>query len=127
MRAGRSLRLLFDENLPWRVASALWELGFHVSYVGDAGDASARPASPLRGSSDEVVLSHATRVNQTVATSNLDMILLCVEHCQQVIWIDPRGRQFTREDMVLRCSRLSTPRWPRPRRPGRDSRNATAT
>jgi len=101
MRAGRSLRLLFDENLPWRVASALWELGFHVSYVGDAGDASARPASPLRGSSDEVVLSHATRANQTVATSNLDMILLCVEHCQQVIWIDPRGRQFTREDMVL--------------------------
>ena len=101
MRAGRSLRLLFDENLPWRVASALWELGFHVSYVGDTGDASARPASPHRGSSDEVVLSHATRVNQTIVTSNLDMILLCVEHGQQVIWIDPRGRLFRREDMVL--------------------------
>ena len=101
MRAGRSLRLLFDENLPWRVASALWELGFHVSYVGDAGDASARPASPHRGSSDEVVLSHATRVNQTIVTSNLDMSLLCVEHGQQVIWIDPRGRPLRREDMVL--------------------------
>ena len=59
-----------------------------------------RPA-PRRGSSDEVVLSHATKVNQTVVTSNLDMILLCVEHGQPVIWIDPRGRQFTREDMVL--------------------------
>ena len=101
MWAGRGLRLLFDENLPWRVASALWELGFHVSYVGDTGDASTRPASPQRGSSDEVVLSHATRVNQTVVTSNLDMILLCVEHGQQVVWIDPRGRPLRREDLVL--------------------------
>ena len=41
------------------------------------------------------------RVNQTVVTSNLDMILICVEHGQQVIWIDPRGRPFKREDMVL--------------------------
>ena len=34
-------------------------------------------------------------------TSNLDMILLCAEREQQVIWIDPRGRQLRRQDLVL--------------------------
>ncbi len=95
-RAG--VRLLFDENLPWRVASALRELEFSVSFVGDDR---ASPASPARGSSDEDVLSHAEGANQIIVTSNLDMILLCVERRQQVIWIDPRGRQLRREDLVL--------------------------
>ena len=95
------IRLLFDENLPSRVASALWELGFYVSYVGDKGDGSNRPVSPVRGSSDEVVLSYATRVSQTIVTSNLDMILLCVESGQQVIWIDLRGGQLRLEQLVL--------------------------
>ncbi|MYH44100.1 MAG: hypothetical protein F4017_01975 [Acidimicrobiaceae bacterium] len=92
------IRLLFDENLPWRVASALHELRFPVSYVGD-NDAS--PASPDRGSSDAEVLDHAARFNQIIATSNLDMILLCVERDQSVVWIDPRGRQLRREDLAL--------------------------
>ena len=100
-RARAQIRLLFDENLPSRVASALWELGFHVTYVGDEGDGSNRPASPRRGSSDEVVLEHAMRVRQTIVTSNLDMILLCVESGQQVIWIDLRGRQLRLEQLVL--------------------------
>ena len=100
-RTRARIRLLFDENLPSRVASALWELGFHVTYVGDEGDGSNRPAGPARGSSDEVVLSHATRVNQAIVTSNLDMILLCVERGQQVIWIDLRGGQLRLEQIVL--------------------------
>lgn len=92
------IRLLFDENLPWRVAEALQVLDLPVSYVGDD---KANPASPVRGSSDEVVLKHAERFNQIVVTSNLDMILLCVERRQRVVWIDPRGRQLLREDFVV--------------------------
>lgn len=98
MRKQTGIRLLFDENLPWRVAKALQVLKFSVSYVGDTD---ASPASPNRGSSDEEILNHTVSVNQIIVTSNLDMILLCVERCQQVIWIDPRGRQFTRKDLVL--------------------------
>lgn len=95
-RAGS--RLLFDENLPWRVAAALRVLGLPVSYVGDD---SASPPSPVRGSSDEVVLDHASRVSQTIVTSNLDMVLLCVERRQRVVWIDPRGQHLRREELVL--------------------------
>lgn len=50
---------------------------------------------------DSTVLEHATRFNQIIVTSNLDMILLCVERDQPVVWIDPRGRQLRREDLVL--------------------------
>ena len=95
-RAG--IRLLFDENLPWRVAAALQVLEFAVSFVGDD---SASPASPRRGSEDEVVLNHASGANQIIVTSNLDMILLCVERHQRVVWLDPRGRQLRRADLVL--------------------------
>ena len=93
-----NVRLLFDENLPWRVAAALQVLEFPVSYVGDD---KASPASPPRGSSDQIVLEHAERVNQIVVTSNLDMILLCIERQQRVIWIDPRGSHLRREDLVI--------------------------
>ena len=92
------MRLLFDENLPWRVAAALRTLEFSVSYVGDD---SASPPSPGRGSSDEAVLSHAENANQLVVTSNLDMILLCVERGQSMIWIDPRGEHLRRAELVL--------------------------
>ena len=95
-RAGS--RLLFDENLPWRVAAALRILDFAVSYVGDE---SASPPSPARGSSDEVVLDHAIGVRQTVVTSNLDMVLLCVQRRQNVVWIDPKGRNLRREELAL--------------------------
>ena len=96
-RASR-LRLLFDELLPWRVAAALRVLGFQVSYVGmEEGDAPALP----RGSLDEDVLDHARLTNQIVVTSDLGMILLCAEGRQSVIWIDPRGRQLRRSDMVF--------------------------
>lgn len=71
-REASGIRLLFDENLPWRVASALRELRFPVTYVGDAD---ASPASPDRGSADATVLDHAARFNQIIVTSNLDMIL----------------------------------------------------
>jgi len=90
------IRLLFDELLPWRVAAALRILRHRVSYVGNPED-----QQPARGSSDEEVLGHARRTRQVVVTSNHDMILLCIEQRQPAIWIDPRGRQFTRERLAL--------------------------
>ena len=89
-------RFLFDENLPWRVASALRELGYNVSYVGHKKD-----KAPDRGSSDEEVISYARTTNQVVVTSNHDMILLCLEQKHPVIWLDPRGRKITRDEMVI--------------------------
>ncbi len=46
------------------------------------------------------MLAHAKRTNQVVVTSNHDMILLCAEEGESVIWIDPRGRQFRRAEFV---------------------------
>lgn len=34
-------------------------------------------------------------------TSNHDMVLLCAEEGESVIWIDPRGRQFLRNELVV--------------------------
>lgn len=99
LRADRpTTRLLFDENLPWRVAAALRILEYQVSYIGDD---TASPPSPSRGSSDEAVLNHAENANQLIVTSNLDMILLCVERGQSMIWIDPRGEHLRRAELVL--------------------------
>ena len=77
------------------MASALRELGIRASHVGHEGD-----GAPTRGSSDADVLDHAKRTNQVVVTSNHDMILLCAEEGEPVIWIDPRGRQFRRTEFV---------------------------
>lgn len=57
--------------------------------------------APPRGSSDEVVLAHASRTNQIVVTSNHDMVLLSAEAGQTVLWIDPYGRQFKHHDLVV--------------------------
>ena len=89
-------RFLFDENLPWRVASALRQLEYNVSYVGNEED-----GAPTRGSSDEEILEYARETNQVVVTSNHDMILLCLEQPQPVVWLDPHGRKITRDEMVV--------------------------
>ncbi|MGI9032602.1 MAG: DUF5615 family PIN-like protein [Acidimicrobiales bacterium] len=67
----------------------------NASHVGHAAD-----DAPPRGSSDEGVLAHAKKTNQVVVTSNHDMILLCAEQTESVIWIDPRGRQLKRTEFV---------------------------
>ncbi|MGH9269953.1 MAG: DUF5615 family PIN-like protein [Ilumatobacteraceae bacterium] len=87
--------MLFDELLSWPVARALRELGFRASHVGHEGD-----NAPSRGSADDVVLDYARTTNQIVVTSNHDMILLCAEENESVIWIDPRGRQLKRTELV---------------------------
>lgn len=71
------------------------ELGISASHVGHEGD-----KAPPRGSGDAVVLDHARITNQIVVTSNHDMILLCAEQNESVIWIDPRGRQLERTEFV---------------------------
>ncbi|MCY4102477.1 MAG: DUF5615 family PIN-like protein [bacterium] len=92
------LRLLFDENLPWRVAEALRILEYRVSYVGMKAN---HDSAPPRGSSDEEVLEYAQHTNRIVVTSDLGMVMLCAEAGHRVIWIDPRGCQLRRVDMVF--------------------------
>jgi predicted nuclease of predicted toxin-antitoxin system len=87
---------LFDELLRPGVARALNELGFHTSHVGHEGH-----RQPPRASEDETVLAHAIATNQIVVTCNHDMIMLCAERGQSVIWIDPRGRQFRHDELVV--------------------------
>ena len=96
MRPESPLRLLFDELLPWRVAAALRILGYDVSWVGHD-----KTGAPARGASDEEVLQFTTRTSRKIVTSNHDMILLCDEQQQSMIWIDPRGRQFKKEEMAV--------------------------
>jgi hypothetical protein len=78
------------------VARALRELGFKTSYVGHLKD-----GAPPKGTPDQQVLAHATTTSQVVVTSNHDMILLCREQAEYVVWIDPRGRQFKVDELVL--------------------------
>jgi predicted nuclease of predicted toxin-antitoxin system len=87
--------MLFDEQLPPVVPEALRVLGYNASWVGNSDGA------PARGASDEDVLGHTKRTGQVVVTSNHDMILLCAEQAESVIWLDPRGRQFKRDEMVV--------------------------
>jgi hypothetical protein len=61
----------------------------------------ADDGAPPRGSPDSDVLDHARRTNQIVVTSNHDMVMLCAEEGHSVIWVDPWGRQFSREAWVL--------------------------
>lgn len=94
--ARTTIRLFFDELLPHRVAKALRVLGFNVGHVG-----SGENGAPERSSGDDVVLAHAKSTNQVIVTYNHDMILLCAEEGESVIWIDPRGRQFRRTELVV--------------------------
>jgi predicted nuclease of predicted toxin-antitoxin system len=89
-------RLLFDELLPPDVARALHELGFNTSYVGNGAH-----GQPPRGSDDATVLRHAMATNQVVVTYNHDMIILCAELGHPVIWLDPRGRQYRHDELVV--------------------------
>lgn len=77
------------------MARALRELDIRASHVGHTGD-----KAPPRGSPDAVVLRHAKKTNQVIVTSNHDMVLLCAAEAESVIWIDPRGRQFRRPELV---------------------------
>ena len=90
-------RYLFDELLPWRVASALSALEYYTSFVGNKED-----NAPERGSPDQMIIDYARRHNQVLITYNHDMIVLLTEQKQSFIWLDPRGRPFTKEEMVVR-------------------------
>jgi len=78
------------------VARALAELGYAVGHVGG-------PDQPPKGSTDEQVLAHSRRTNQVIVTSNHDMIELCAEAGETLVWLDPYGRKLNYRKMVLRC------------------------
>lgn len=58
---------------------------------------------PPKGSDDEVVLRHAQRTNQVIVTQNHDMIVLCADEGESVVWLDPRDKDLSREAMVILC------------------------
>jgi len=89
-------RLLWDEQLSAKVPQALRVLGFFTSHVGHEGD-----DAPARGSTDREVIEHAQQTNQIIVTSNHDMMLICEEAGQRFVWLDPRGRQYSRAAQVL--------------------------
>jgi len=97
------MRLIFDELLSVRVAKALAALGLRVEHVGGVGQ-------PSKGSSDGEVLEHARRCHQYVVTNNMDMIVLCADECEPVIWLDARGKSWTRAETALVCFR-TVDRW----------------
>jgi predicted nuclease of predicted toxin-antitoxin system len=78
------------------VPQALRVLGFATTHVGSDSD-----GAPARGSPDSDVLGFAQARNQVIVTSNHDMMLLCAEADQRFIWLDPRGRQYSRVEQVL--------------------------
>ena len=83
-----TIRLLFDELASPRVAKALYALGLHVHHVGGKDQ-------PPKGSDDAAVLAAAQRTNQTIVTNNHDMIVLCAETGESVIWLDPRDKDLS--------------------------------
>lgn len=96
MSSQPGLRLIFDENLSPRVARALHELGFNAFHVHGDGQ-------PRKGSTDLEVLKHARRTRQTIVTSNHDMITLCAEEGESVVWIDQRSRTIDLPRLARLC------------------------
>lgn len=90
------IRLLFDEHVSPRVARALGELGCRVGYVG--GD-----KQPPKGTEDADVLAHARTANQIIVTTNHDMIVLCAEEAESVVWLTPRDKDLTLEAVAAMC------------------------
>lgn len=100
------LRLLIDENLSPRIARALVALGYNVEAVHDAADLGV--ATP-----DDRILEIAKQRNQVIVTLNLDMVLICIEAEESVIWVDPKRKKgLTYEEMVVRFFE-GVPRWER--------------
>ena len=95
-RSRPRVRLLWDEDLSSLVPQALRILGFPTTYVG-ANDQGV----PAKGSTDRDVVEYARRANQVIVTHNHDMMTLCAELGQRFVWLDPRGKQLTREAQVL--------------------------
>ena len=81
-----------------QTAQALAILGFRVTHVGEQGE-----DIPPLGAPDEVVLAHAKSRNKVILTNNYDLLLLCAEQGESVIWLDPRGPDLRLTQIVVRC------------------------
>lgn len=90
------MRLLFDELASSKVAKALAALGYRVFHVGGDGQ-------PPRGTPDEDVLRHAQKCSQVVVTQNNDMVVLCAEQGEPVIWLSPRDGDISLLSLTKMC------------------------
>ena len=91
-----AIRLLFDELASPRVAKALAALDFKAFHVNQEGQ-------PPKGTEDEDLLLHARKTNQVIVTGNHDMVVLCAEEQESVVWLDPRDKDMTLAAQTLMC------------------------
>lgn len=87
-----SLRLLFDESLPWTVAGQLRDSGYDVSWVDDR-----LCRAPEKGAPDSEVLRYAMEQGFVIVTTDRGFVLTCIEGHRSVIWISPYGRQSNKQ------------------------------
>jgi predicted nuclease of predicted toxin-antitoxin system len=69
-------------------------LGYNVHWIGQNGQ-------PIRSTEDPDVLKHALKTNQTIVTSNFDMVIICAEAGEAVIWIDQRSNNLSKERLAV--------------------------
>lgn len=50
-----------------------------------------------------MVLEHARIANQIIVTTNHDMIVLCAEEGESVIWLTPRDKDISLEALTWMC------------------------
>jgi len=86
-----------------KAARALKELGLPVAHIGER-------RQPSKAMPDEDVLTHAKRARQTIVTTNHDMIELCAQANESVVWFDAYGRRVDLVKMVVRIFSQIT-RW----------------
>ena len=78
-----------------KAARALKELGLRVEHVG-------APTQPAKSTPDEQLLRHAKQHAQVIVTTNHDMIELCAQENESVVWFDIYGRKVDLPKMVVR-------------------------
>lgn len=75
------------------MARALKSLDLNVNWIGGS-------KQPPKSTDDEDILGWVRRTNQVVVTTNHDMVVLCAEAGETVIWLDPRDRDITLEALT---------------------------
>lgn len=78
------------------MARALKSLDLNVNWIGGS-------KQPPKSTDDEDILGWVRRTNQVVVTTNHDMVVLCAEAGETVIWLDPRDRDISLEALTLMC------------------------
>jgi len=93
-RRGTAVRWLLDEQLSPRLAGALRALSVPAARLGDDDELAV-------GADDADVIAHCLRTARVVVSSSSDMVIMCAEEGQRVVWLDPWSREFTRDEQVV--------------------------